>query len=145
MEFIKKGGIPFYLTAAAGVLALVGAILFAVTNATAGFAVMSGALGIALGFIAVAAIAGCAYCTAKFGSQHFITAAVKLVALVLLFASFGILLSDRVGLASSLFTWDSHNEVGWSAFYVSITSVVFVIVSVITLIVGSFLDNKKEA
>lgn len=145
MELIKKGGIPFWLDAAAGVLALVGAILFIVTNATAGYAVELGALGIAFGIIAVLLLAGCAYSQIKFGSQHFITAAVKLVALVLLCVALGVLLSNRAGLAADLFTWDSGNEVGWGVFAVSVASLVFIILSVVTLIVSGFLDNRKEA
>lgn len=145
MEFIKKGGLHFWMDSAAGVLALVGAILFMVTNATAGYAVQSGGLGIALGVIAVLLIGGCVFLSSKFGSQHFLTAAVKFVAIVLLCVVFGVLLSDRAGLASSLFTWDSHNQVGWGAFYVSVASVVFLLLSVFTLIAGAFFDNRKAA
>jgi hypothetical protein len=144
VDFLKKAGVTFYLDVAAGVLSLVAAILFIATNAARGFAVLNGGMGIAFAVIGLVLIAGGAYLSIRFGAQHFLTAIVKLVALVFLCLAIGVLLSDRVGLASSLFTWDSHNSAGWSAFYSSVVSIIFMLLAVIVLIVNAFLDNKKK-
>jgi len=144
-EFIKKAGLTFWLSAAACLLALIGAIIFIATNATAGYAVLNGGLGIAMAIIGAVLIAGGAYLTMKFGAQHYITAAVKLVALVLLCVALGVLINDRAGLVADLFTWDSHNALGWSVFSTSVVAMVFILLSVVTLIVCAFFGDKKQA
>lgn len=143
MDALKKSGVTFYINAAACVLALIGWIVYLVTNATPGYAIMGGGTGIALGIIAVLLIVCVTFTSAKFGPQHIITAVIKLAALALLMGTFGVLMSDRAGLASSLFTWDSHNEVGWGVFYTSIASAVFLLLSSLALIINAFIDSKK--
>lgn len=144
-DMIKNAGITFWLSAAAAVFALVGMILFAVTNSIQGYAVSGGGLGLAMIIIGFILSAGAAFVTAKFGNQHFVTAIVRVAAVVLLCVAFGVLLSDRVGLASSLLTWDSHNQVGWSAFNISIGSAVLTLISVILMIVCAFMGGKSKA
>jgi hypothetical protein len=144
VDFLKKAGVTFYLNVVACILSLVASILFIASNATRGYAVLNGGAGIAFAVLAVLLIAGGAFLSIKFGSQHYLTAIVKLVALVFLCLAMGILLSDRVGLASSLFTWDSHNSVGWGAFYSSVVCIIFILLSVIILIVNAFFDNRKN-
>lgn len=144
LDFLKKAGLTFYLNVAAGVLALIGWIIFLVTNGTAGYAVVGGATGITLGILAVLLIAAATYASIKFGAQHYITAALKLVALVFLMVAIGVLLGDRANLASGLFTWDSGNSLGWSVFSTSVTCGVFLLLSVIVLIVSAFFNNTKK-
>lgn len=144
-EFIKKAGLDFWLSAAACLLALIGAILFIATNATAGYSVLNGGFGIAMAIIAVILIAGGGLATVKFGPQHYITAAVKLIALVLLCVALGVLINDRAGLAADILTWDSHNALGKRVFATSVVALVFILLSAVTLIVCAFLDGKKQA
>lgn len=141
----KKFDFNFYLNAVAGVIALVGLITLIVTNSTAGFGVTNGGLAILLAVVGVAAIACATYTSMSFGSQNIITGVVKVVALGALMAAFGILLADRAELASGLFTWDSHNDLGWSVFTVSVVSGACFLVSSLILIVNAFIDNKKNA
>ena len=143
LDFLKKAGVTFYLNVAAGLLALIGWIIYLVTNATAGYAIVGGGVGIALGLLAVLMIAGAAYTSIRFGAQHYITAAIKIAAMVFVMVTLGVLLLDRVGLASSLLTWDSHNALGWSVFNTSIVCAVFLLLSAITLIVCAFFKNEK--
>ena len=143
-EMIKKAGITFWFNAVAAVLSLVALILFAVTNGTQGYSVYNGGLGIALSVLGLIAVCGMTVSSLKFGSQHFLTAVLRVATIVFLFAAFGILLSDRVGLASSLFTWDSHNTIGWGALYNSIACAIMLLVAVILLTVNAFLNSEKN-
>lgn len=142
-DLIKKAGVASWLNIATAVLTLIGAILFIATNATQGYSVLNGGAGIAVLVIAIFTALGCTYSELRFGNQNAITAILRLVTLALLCIGFGVLISDRVGIASSLLTWDSANTVAWGALYSSIACIVFVIISVILLIVTGFMDSKK--
>jgi hypothetical protein len=144
LDFIKKAGVTFYLNVIAAVLTLVAAIIYIATNATRGYAVINGGMGIAFVIIALLLIVGGTYLSLKFGSQHFLKAIADVLAIVLICVAFGVLLSDRVGIASSLFTWDSHNANGWAAFYSSIVCLVFMLLAVLVIIVNAFFDNSKK-
>ena len=143
-DFIKKAGLAFWLSIAAGMFAVIGAIIMIVTNMTAGYVIINGTMGIAMALIAVALIAAGCYATYKLGAENYITAAVRLVALVLLMVAFGVLLGDRVGLAADLLTWDSHNALGWSVFYTSVAAMVFILLSALVLVVCAFFKGNKS-
>lgn len=143
-EFLKKAGVGFYLSAAACLLALVGFIVFIVTNGTAGYEIPNGTLGIVLGVASVAATAAAAYTHAHSGAQSPVTVALKLIALACIMGTLGILIADRAGLASAIFTYDSGNAVGWGVFYTSVVSMVFLLLSVILLIVTGFMEGKNK-
>ena len=143
-DFIKNAGVIFWLNAAACLLSFIGMILLAVSNGIRGYAITGGGTAVALAVIGFILAAVATFGTFKFGSQHFITAIARVVSIVLIAVAFGILLSDRVGLASSLFTWDSHNEVGWNAFNLSIGSAVLMLISIIVMILCAFMNNKKK-
>ena len=146
MEFIKKAGLTFWLNAAAGVTALVAFIIMLVSNATPGYGVNMSGLAIAAGIIAVLAIGGAAYLAeTKYDGQNPIVVGLNLVALVLVMVVFGLLLGSRADLAAGLFTYDSHNAVGWGALYSSVAAMVFIFITVALLIVTAFLSKKKEA
>lgn len=139
--FIKSAGISVWLCIAAVLLGLAGTIIFAVTNGTVGYPVANGALGIVLGFAAAVVLAVSLWMSAKFGSASLAVASSRLVALVLFFLDIAFLVISRAELASALFTWDSHNQVGWDTLYVSIAGVAMYILSSLCLIVGAFLGN----
>ena len=70
---------------------------------------------------------------------------VLLVALAGFGFMFGFIILNRVELISSLFTWDSHNSLGWTAFSTSIVALVFYALASIIITVGMFLrQDKKE-
>lgn len=144
MKSIKKTGITFYLNCAAGVLAVAGMSIYLVTNATPGYAILNGTLGIVAGVVGILLIVGCTFTSTKMGQQHMVPAFMGLAALALLMVAVGILLSDRAGLASALFTWNSHNTVGWNVFYTSVASCVCLVLAVFVLIINSFIDNRKK-
>ena len=140
---MKKFSFNFLTIACAGVLALVGWVLLLVTNGVAGFAVDNGGLAIGLGLVAAALCCAGAFAAEKFGAQNVITAAVKVCALALIMVVIGVLIADRANLASGLFTWDSHNSVGWTAFSTAVASIVFFLLAVVAHIVSAFQTGKK--
>lgn len=142
-DIIKNGGVLLWINAAAAVLALIGMIVLFVSNGTPGYAIMGGGGAIACIIIAFVAILGCAFCCIKFGSQHFITAVLRVASIVLVCVCLGIILSDRVGIAANVLTWDSANTVAWGALTSSIVAVVFMLLAVIVLIVTGFMEGKK--
>ncbi len=144
-NIFKKAGVGFYLTLGACVFALIGVVVFLMTNSTSGYAITNGSMGIIMGVAAIVALVLSLFTALKFGSQSVPTVVLKLLALALVMAALGVLIADRAGLASSLFTYDSHNEVGWSVFYTSVVSMVFLLLSVLVLIVTGFMGDKKQA
>lgn len=145
MDLIKKGGINFWLDAAACLLTLVGTILYIATNASVGYGLEGGAMGIVFGILAVLLIAGGAYMSLTKGGQHFIPVLLKFAALVLVCVMFATVIVSRAQLVSALFSWDSHNTVGWGVFYTSVADMVFLLLTAVTLIVGAFLAKKENA
>ena len=143
-EFLKKAGLNFWMGAVGSLLAFVGAILFIVTNASVGYEVSLGGLGVAFGIIAFLLMAGATYLGTRMGNKHFVVAAMNLIAMVLLTVVIGLLLLSRVDLASGLFTWESSNLVGWSVFTTSVVAIVFLLLAVIVLIVGAFLGKERR-
>lgn len=144
MDFIKRQKIMFYLSAVAVVLTLVGIITLGVSNSVQGYALSDGGMLIAFGIISLLLIAAGAYLNDRFGSFHWITTAVYVVAVVLLAICFGFVLAGRVDLAASLFSYDSVNKVGWSAFTPSVVSMVTFLVSAICLAVGAFFKQDAK-
>lgn len=145
LEFLKRQGVTFYLSAVACLMTLVGIITVAVSSGVQGYAMSN--LGLIL-FASIAAIllmvAGIVL-TDRFGAHHFIVAIVNLLALVLLMVAFGNVIMERAVLASSQFSYDAVNAVGWGVLYNSIAGLVLFLLSAILLIVGSFFKGKKTA
>ena len=144
-DFMKKAGIMFWINVATVVLALVGWVMYMVTNSVEGHAFANSAMGLAFGIIAVVLVAAGAFTTVKFGSQNIITFVVKTAALVLIMVAVAIVLADRAVTIVNLMTWDNENTVAWNAFYTTVVSVAFYLVAVFTIIATAFMDNKKEA
>ncbi|MBP5153930.1 MAG: hypothetical protein ILP12_02840 [Lachnospiraceae bacterium] len=130
------------LSLVAAALALIGLILFIVSNSTAGYSVPGAPWGILCGIVAIAAICGAAYLTQKSGSQSALTAIVKIVALAALMVEIGIILADRSALAANLFTWDGANTVGWSAFGTGAACAGCALVAAIICIVTAFMVEE---
>ncbi|MBP5153926.1 MAG: hypothetical protein ILP12_02820 [Lachnospiraceae bacterium] len=123
--------------------AVVGLILFLITNGTAGYGVPGSGLAIVCGIAAILLIACIVFVFGKNGNQHPTVFACRLLAIVALMAELGILLADRAGLAANIFTWDNGNKLGWSVFYMSVACAVCILLAVITLIVASFRKGEE--
>lgn len=143
---MKKLGLTFFLNAGAGLFALIAWILFMVSNGiSADYVVNNGGTAITVGIISVLLIAAGTFASIKFGSQHFITAFLKLAGLACLMVMVAILLMDRAVLAASLFTFaGTGNATGWAAFYTAVVSIVLGLLAVFVLIATAFMNNKKK-
>lgn len=143
MNFLKKLGTSFYVGAFAFITALVGLIVMCISNSTPGYGLDNVGAGIALAVVALVAIAASVAAGCKVGSQNPVTALLRVAAVVLAMFAAGVVISGRVVLLSSLMTFDS-NEVGWTAFNTSLTAVIFIVISVISVIVAAFLRGEKQ-
>ncbi len=144
MNILKKLGVSFYVGVFAFVTALVGLIVMCVSNSTPGYGLDNFGSGVALAAVALVVIAASVAAGLKFGNQNFVTAVLRVAAVLLAMFAAGVVISGRVVLLSSLMTFDS-NEVGWSAFNTSLTAVIFIVISVISVIVAAFLNGKRPA
>lgn len=145
LEFLKKQGVAFYLSVVACLMTIIGIILTAVSSSVQGYAMAN------LGLILFAAIAAIVLIVAgvilagRFGAHHVAVVAVNLVAMILLCVAFGNIIMERAVLASSQFSYDAVNTVGWGVLYNSIAGLVLFLLSAILLIVGSFFKGRKAA
>lgn len=145
LEFLKKQGVAFYLSVVACLMTIIGIILTAVSSSVQGYAMAN------LGLILFAAIAAIVLIVAgvilagRFGAHHVAVVAVNLVAMILLCVAFGNIIMERAVLASSQFSYDAVNTVGWGVLYNSIAGLVLFLLSAILLVVGSFFKGRKAA
>lgn len=143
-NFLKKAGAAFWIDAVSAVMALVMAIVFIVISATPSYGLSGEGMCVALSIITFILISASAYLSVKAGSQHCLTAIVRVVALVLLCVLLYTLVAGRVDLISALFSWDSYNEIGWKTFYISVVCLAFLLLSLVTLIVSAFVRSEKD-
>ncbi len=145
LEFLKKQGVEFYLSVVACLMTIIGIILTAVSSSVQGYAMAN------LGLILFAAIAAIVLIVAgvilagRFGAHHVAVVAVNLVAMILLCVAFGNIIMERAVLASSQFSYDAVNTIGWGVLYNSIAGLVLFLLSAILLVVGSFFKGRKAA
>lgn len=143
-NFIKNAGLTFFINVLTFILSLIGLIFMLVANGHQGYG-LDNVLVIVAQIATLVIIAALTVLSLKFGAQNPFTVALKLFAILFISYSFSVIISSRVLLISALFSWDSHNELGWSVFYDSIVSVVCYLFAVISIIVGGFLGGKKRA
>lgn len=145
MTFLKKLSLANILYCVAGLLGLLGMIFTIVTNSVQANDLGSSA-GLGLTISVLAMLSGVAGFVVSFKfAKTFWMPVVLLVALAGFGFMFGFIILNRVELISSLFTWDSHNSLGWTAFSTSIVALVFYALASIIITVGMFLrQDKKE-
>jgi len=96
-------------------------------------------LVILLGVIAVLCYVANCYLTYKNQTEGVLSTLLGFLALALSMAVLGIIVWERAVLASSLFTFDSQNIAGWSAFSISLVSVAtFLLCSIATTVSAFF-------
>ncbi len=147
-EFFKKQikSIPFWLSAVTIVLSLLGIIFISVSNGVQGYAITSLPVIITCAVFAMVCVAGGIYLSYRFGAHHWSVVAINLIALVLLAVCFANVISSRAVLASSQFSYDSVNTVGWTVLYESIAALAFFLIGDILLVVSAFFKgDEKEA
>ena len=140
-SFLKDAGSAFYISIIALALALVAWIVLIISNAVVGYPLQNGGMAIALGVIALIAMALGLLLSVKGGGA--LSDVLVFVSFVLIAVAMALTLAGRVELASGLFTWDPNNELGWNAFNTAVTSIAIYCVAEVALIVSAFLPEKK--
>lgn len=143
MKFLKSAGVNFWLGAVAALFTLIATILLIVTCSTPGYSVSSSGLGITFAVLAIILAAAAVFTALKLGDAHPVPSVLGLAALVFNVVAIAVIILGRANLAASLFTFDSHNAIGWSVLGVSIASLVLFLLADIALIVGAFFSKKQ--
>ena len=141
-----KKGIAFYFNVLAAILGVAGLILtiysstMTTDNALSGLSglVIAGILGIVLVGVAI-------YAPTRWGNHDPIAAVSVLAAIALYSYVFGGAAIQRVMLIAGLFSFNAANTAGWSVFYVSLGAWGCLLVGIVMLIIGSFLNSVKES
>ena len=131
--FIKKQGPAFYfniLSAAAGIVAFVAMVVSSTMNEA--YALNSFPLFV----VAV-------YAANRWGNYDYVGTLSGVAAVALFSAVIGGIILNRVLLISGLFSWNSGNTPGWNVFYASVVSIACFVISIVLLIIGSFLKSVK--
>lgn len=144
-DFMKKQSIAFYLNAIALVLGIAGLVLTIVSSTiTAAYSYNALGLMIVLGVAGIVLCVGAIYAPNKLGNHNLVSAICTLGAIGAYWAVIGNIILDRVLLVSGLFSYNAHNKIGWTVFYVSVAAIACLLVAILMLIVGSFLKSVKE-
>ena len=142
---MKKQGIACYLNILAAILGIVGLILtvrsstMSTDNALSNLSTLILAGVVAIILVCVAIIA-----PNRLGNHDPLSAISVLAAIALYSYLFGSCVSQRVMLIAGLFSFNANNTVGWSIFYTCIGAWVCLLVGILLLVVGSFLNSVKE-
>lgn len=142
---MKKQGIAFYLNILAAILGAVGLFLtvrsstMSADNALANLSTLILAGVVAILLVCVAIVA-----PNRLGNHDPLSAISVLAAIALYCYLFGSCVSQRVMLIAGLFSFNDANTVGWSIFYTCIGAWVCLLVGILLLVVGSFLNSVKE-
>lgn len=142
---MKKQGIAFYLNILAAILGAVGLFLtvrsstMSADNALANLSTLILAGVVAIVLVCVAIVA-----PNRLGNHDPLSAISVLAAIALYCYLFGSCVSQRVMLIAGLFSFNDANTVGWSIFYTCIGAWVCLLVGILFLVVGSFLNSVKE-
>lgn len=142
--FIKKQSTAFYfhvLSAVAGIVALIAMVISSSMNeayALNSFPLF--VLGAAAGIVLIAVIV---YAANRWGNYDYVGTLAGVAAVAIFSAIIGGIILNRILLISGLFSWNSGNTPGWSVFYASVVSIACFVISILLLIIGSFLKSVK--
>ena len=142
--FIKKQGAAFYFNVVAIVLAIAG-IVTMVMSSTYSEANALAALTrlIVQSVLAVVLIAGGIWADNNGKGDGIISLAATMAAIALIVATIGNIINSRILLISGLFSFNSQNMVGWHVFYVTVACLVCYVISILTMVIGSFFKATK--
>ncbi len=97
-----------------------------------------------LGAIASILLIGFAIYADNRWGNYGIAGTASLVGAVALFSALlGGMILNRILLISGLFSWNSGNEIGWNVFYASVVAIAGFVLSILLIIIGSFMKSVK--
>lgn len=142
---MKKQGIAFYLNILAAILGAVGLFLTVRSSTMSADNALSNLSTLILaGVVAIVLVCVAIVAPNRLGNHDPLSAISVLAAIALYCYLFGSCVSQRVMLIAGLFSFNDANTVGWSIFYTCIGAWVCLLVGILFLIVGSFLNSVKE-
>lgn len=142
--FIKKQGTAFYFNALSAVIGIVALIAMIVSSTmTEAYALNSFPLFVLGAIAGVLLIVIGVYAANRWGNYDYVSTVSVIAAIALFSAVIGGIILNRVLLISGLFSWNSGNTPGWNVFYASVVSIVCFVVSILLMIIGSFLKSVK--
>ncbi|MDO5405753.1 MAG: hypothetical protein Q4F28_00310 [Eubacteriales bacterium] len=143
-SFLKKQGAGFYVNILA-VIAAVAALITMVMCSTIseGDALNSFTLLVTGAVAGILLILAALYASNRFGNYDFVSTIAVMAAVALFSAVICGIIMSRILLISGLFSWNSKNMVGWQVFYASVTSIVCYVVSIVLMIIGSFMKTVR--
>ena len=142
---MKKFGIACYLNIVAAILGIVGLFLtvrsstMSADNALTNLSTLSLAGVVAIVLVCVAIVA-----PSRLGNHDPLSTVSVLGAIALYCYLFGSCVSQRVMLIAGLFSFNDANTMGWSIFYTCIGAWVCLLLGILLLVIGSFLNSVKE-
>lgn len=143
---MKKQGTAFYLNILAAILGLVGLILTVRSSAMSTDNALSNLSTLILaGVAAIVLVCVAIIAPNRLGNHDPLSAISVLAAIALYSYLFGSCVSQRVMLIAGLFSFNANNTVGWSIFYTCIGAWVCLLVGILFLVAGSFLNSVKES
>ena len=141
---MKKQGIAFYLNILAAILGAVGLFLTVRSSTMSADNALSNLSTLILaGVVAIVLVCVAIVAPNRLGNHDPLSAISVLAAIALYCYLFGSCVSQRVMLIAGLFSFNDANTVGWSIFYTCIGAWVCLLVGILLLIVGSFLNSVK--
>lgn len=141
---MKKQGIAFYLNILAAILGAVGLFLTVRSSTMSADNALSNLSTLILaGVVAIVLVCVAIVAPNRLGNHDPLSAISVLAAIALYCYLFGSCVSQRVMLIAGLFSFNDANTVGWSIFYTCIGAWVCLLVGILFLIVGSFLNSVK--
>lgn len=144
LEFFKKQGVLFYVSAASAIIALVAMIVTLVSSAVVGYKI-PGIAWVVVSTVAVLLLVAAATVLVK-GKNELWTYACLLVCTVLCVICFGIIISARAYLVGTLWitVLDSTNPLAVKAMNTATAGFVMYLISMLMFIVSGFLTAKAR-
>lgn len=142
--YMKKQGTAFYFNALAAVTGIVALVAMIISSTMSeAYALNSFPLFVLGAAVGILLIAAAVYAANRWGNFDYVSTLSLVAAVALFSAVIGGIIMNRILLISGLFSWNSGNMIGWDVFYASVVSVVGFVVSILLLIIGSFLKSVK--
>ena len=144
MASTKKIGAGVVIRSIAAVLGVIGLVVLLVCNAKGGQCAFNGLFGYVLGAVLAIVLAGVSVWAPGYDWERGLVGPAANIAAVIAFALTAInVVAERILLVSGLFTWDSMNTMGWTAFYLTAAAAICFVAAALFLVIGAFFAPKQ--